>query len=162
MNRISRSIVFFLVPTILIVGNQPLPAQEIRTLAPETVATPFRNRYSHGKVVPDGAEWLITAGQTGSDADGNVGNGIEEQADFAMRNLFEIVRAAGMTSEDVIKMTIYFLNPADLPTIVAARNKYFGENFQPASTAIGVSALARPAYLVEVELIEAKIPDGKK
>ena len=140
-----------------IVGIQTTAAAEIRTLQPATVAAPFRNRYSHGKVIPDGAEWLITAGQTGSDADGNIGNGIEEQADLAMRNLFEIVRAAGMSSDDIVKMTIYFLDPAYLATIVAARNRYFGEDFAPASTAIGVSALARPEFLVEVELIAARV-----
>jgi enamine deaminase RidA (YjgF/YER057c/UK114 family) len=146
---------------IPIEGIQTASAAEIRTLQPATIAAPFRNRYSHGKVIPDGAEWLITAGQTGSDAEGNIGNGIEEQADFAMRNLFEIVREAGMSSDDVIKMTIYFRDPAHLSVIVAARNRYFGEDFAPASTAIGVSALARPEFLVEVELIAARLPpDG--
>jgi len=40
---------------------------------------------------------------------------------------------------------------------VEARNRYFGQDFRPASTAVGVSALARPEYLVEVEAIAARI-----
>ena len=116
------------------------------------------NRFSHGKVVPANAEWLYTAGQTGVDLDGTVGDGIEAQADLAMRNLYNILLDAGMVSDDVIKMTIYYVDPADLPVIVAARNKYFGEDFRPASTAVGVSALARPGYLVEVELVAARVP----
>ncbi len=79
-----------------------------------------------------------------------------------MRNLFNIVVAAGMSSEDVIKMTIYYLDPAHLPTIVAARNRYFGEDFRPASTAVGVAALANPAYLVEVELVAARVPENRE
>jgi 2-iminobutanoate/2-iminopropanoate deaminase len=158
MNILSKLLALSVVLSIPIEDSQTASAAEIRTLQPATVAAPFRNRYSHGKIVPDGAEWLVTAGQTGSDADGNIGNGIEEQADFAMRNLFEIVREAGMSSNDVVKMTIYFLDPAYLSVIVAARNRYFGEDFAPASTAIGVSALARPEFLVEVELIAARIP----
>jgi enamine deaminase RidA (YjgF/YER057c/UK114 family) len=55
-------------------------------------------------------------------------------------------------------MTIYYLDPAHLPIIVAARNRYFGEDFRPASTAVGVAALANPKYLVEVELIAARMP----
>jgi enamine deaminase RidA (YjgF/YER057c/UK114 family) len=132
---------------------------EIVTFNPETVPAPFKNRFSHGKLIPPGAEWLFTAGQTGRSPDGTIGEGIEEQADLAMRNLREIVKEAGMDSGDVVKMTIYYLDPAHLPIIVAARNRHFGENFRPASTAVGISALANPKYLVEVELVAAKMPD---
>jgi enamine deaminase RidA (YjgF/YER057c/UK114 family) len=158
MKTLLKLFALSVVLNIPIEGIQTASAAEIRTLQPATVAAPFQNRYSHGKIIPEGAEWLVTAGQTGSDAGGNIGNGIEEQADFAMRNLFEIVREARMSSDDVVKMTIYFLDPAHLSTIVAARNRYFGEDFAPASTAIGVSALARPEFLVEVELVAARMP----
>ena len=134
-------------------------AGEISTLNPETVPAPFKGRFSHGKVVPADAEWLFTAGQTGRRIDGTIGVGIEEQADLAMRNLYNIVIAAGMSSDDVIKMTIYYRDPQDLPAIIEARNKHFGADFKPTSTAVGVSALANPAYLVEVELVAAKVPE---
>ncbi len=133
----------------------------VQTLNPESLPAPFKNRFSHGKFVPADAEWLYTAGETGRDVDGRIGEGIEEQADFAMRNLYNIVIAAGMSSEDVIKMTIYYLDPAHLPIIVAARNRYFGEDFRPASTAVGVAALANSAYLVEVELVAARVPESR-
>ena len=54
-------------------------AGEITTLVPDTVPAPFKNRFSHGKIVPADAEWLITAGQTGRKIDGTIGDGIEEQ-----------------------------------------------------------------------------------
>ena len=38
--------------------------------------------------------------------------------------------------------------------------KFFGEHFQPTSTAVGVSALANEAYLVEVELVAARAPEA--
>ena len=76
-----------------------------------------------------------------------------------MKNLYNIVLEAGMASEDIVKMTIFYLDPAHLPVIVKARNHYFGDEFRPASTAVGVAALARPGYLVEVEAIAAKIPE---
>jgi enamine deaminase RidA (YjgF/YER057c/UK114 family) len=132
--------------------------EEITTLNPETVPKPYKNRFSHGKLVPAGAEWLFTAGQTGRDVEGNIGKGIEEQADWAMKNLYAIISEGGMDSEDVIKMTIYYIDPTHLPIIIAARNRYFGEDFRPGSTAVGVSALARPEYLVEVEAITARMP----
>jgi 2-iminobutanoate/2-iminopropanoate deaminase len=146
---------------VFLLSTSLLFAGEIETLNPESVPAPFKNRFSHGKLVPSEAEWLYTAGQTGRDVDGRIGVGIEEQADFAMRNLLNIVIAAGMSSEDVIKMTIYYLDPAHLPIIVAARNRYFGEDFRPASTAVGVAALANSAYLVEVELVAARVPESR-
>ena len=130
---------------------------EIVTLSPDSVVKPFKNRFSHGKLVPPNATWLVTAGQTGANVNGEIGESIEEQADQAMQNLYNIIREGGMDSEDVVKMTIYYLDPAYLPVIVAARNRYFGENFRPASTAVGVSALARPQMLVEVEAVAAKV-----
>lgn len=133
----------------------------VRTLNPDSVPAPFKNRFSHGKLVPANAEWLFTAGQTGRDIDGRIGDGIEEQADFVMRNLYNIVVDAGMTSDDVIKMTMFYLDPAHLPIIVAARNRYFGDDFRPASTAVGIAALANPAYLVEVELVAARVAESR-
>lgn len=138
-------------------AHTPLAA-DITTLAPEVVVAPFKNRFSHGKLIPAGAQWLITAGQTGVNRDGVIGKDIEQQADWAMKNLYAVIVEGGMDSEDVVKMTIYYLDPSHLQIIVAARNRYFGEDFRPASTAVGVSALARPEYLVEVEAIAAKIP----
>lgn len=154
MNRIFTTIALILITSLAFAG-------EVQTLNPDTLRAPFKNRFSHGKVVPGDAEWLYTAGQTGRDLDGSIGDGIEEQADFTMRNLYNIVVAAGMSSDDVIKMTIYYLDPAHLPIIVAARNRHFGENFRPTSTAVGVAALANPAYLVEVELVAARVPETR-
>ena len=148
-------IAFFLAPVSISAED----GQEVLTLNPASVPAPFKNRFSHGKLVPAGAEWLYTAGQTGRDIDGGIGDGIEEQSDFAMRNLHNIVLEAGMTSDDVIKMTIYYLDPEHLPVIVAARNRYFGDDFRPASTAVGIAALANPAYLLEVELVAARMPE---
>jgi len=145
--------------TTAILLMSPVFSGEITTLIPDTVPAPFKDRFSHGKVVPADAQWLFTAGQTGRRIDGTVGVGIQEQADLAMQNLYNIVIAAGMSSDDVIKM---YRDPKDLSAIIAARNKHFGADFKPASTAVGVSALANPDYLVEVELVAARVPDSGK
>ena len=100
---------------------------------------------------------MVTAGQTGVRVDGALSKDIEQQAAHAMHPLHSIIVEGGMTNDDVIKMTLYYLDPAHLPIIVEARNRYFGQDFRPASTAVGVSALARPEYLVEVEAIAAKM-----
>lgn len=159
MNVLSKALALAAVTLLLGVTAKSVETKGIRTLAPEALPIPYKNRFSHGKLIPAGAEWLITAGQTGVNLDGKAGEGIEEQADWAMKNLYNIVVDAGMDADDVLKMTIYYLDPEFLPIIVSARNRYFGANFRPASTAVGVSALARPDFLVEVELIAARMPE---
>ena len=158
MRALLTALVGALILTTPVLADE---AGEVVTFNPETLPAPYKNRFSHGQLVPPGAQWLFTAGQTGRDTDGSIGEGIEQQAELAMRNLHVIVREAGMTSDDVVKMTIYYLDPAHLPVIIAARNRHFGEDFKPTSTAVGVSTLARPQYLVEVELTAAKMPENE-
>jgi enamine deaminase RidA (YjgF/YER057c/UK114 family) len=97
MNRTYLALALTLLVSIASAG-------EVKTLNPESVPAPFKNRFSHGKFVPAAAEWLYTAGQTGRDLDGRIGDGIEEQADFAMRNLYNIVLEAGMSPDAPFKL----------------------------------------------------------
>lgn len=127
----------------------------ITTLDPPTIFRP--NRYSHGKVVPMDAQMLFTAGQVGSDVNGVYLEGIEAQADQAFSNLYDVVKAAGMGPENVLKITMYYLKREDIGVIIAARDKYFGEGFRPNSTALVVKSLAGAQILVEVEAIAAKV-----
>lgn len=134
----------------------PSSAQEsgIITLDPPTIAKP--NRYAMGKLAPAGMEVLITAGQVGSDKDGNYGVGIEEHADIAFRNLYEVVKAAGMGPENIMKINLFYTEREFIGTIMEARNRYFGQDFRPAQTALVVKSLASERILVEVEAIAAK------
>jgi len=68
-----------------------------------------------------------------------------------------VVKAAGMDSENVLKITIFYLEREHIGIIINARNKYFGEDFRPNSTALVVKSLANERILVEVEAIAAKV-----
>ena len=127
----------------------------IITLDPPIILRPAR--YSHGKVVPMDAQMLFTAGQVGSDINGKYYDTIEEQADQAFKNLYDVVKAAGMDSENVLKITMFYLHREHIGIIINARNKYFGEDFRPNSTALVVKSLANEKILVEVEAIAAKV-----
>lgn len=133
-------------------------SEGIITLDPPSINRPAR--YSHGKVVPMNAQMLFTAGQVGADVNGVYAQGIEAQADQAFKNLYAVVKAAGMDSENVLKITMFYLKREDIGVIIAARDKYFGEGFRPNSTALVVASLAGPQILVEVEAIAAKVPQG--
>jgi enamine deaminase RidA (YjgF/YER057c/UK114 family) len=62
--------------------------------------------------------------------------------------------AADATPADVAKITIYVVDysPEDRPAINAARSELFGDEL-PASTLVGVQALAAPDIRIEVEAV---------
>lgn len=133
-------------------------SQELRgvvTLDPASV--PAAASYAHGKLVSEQAKLLITAGQIGRNADGELGQDIEQQAEYAMRNLRAVVEEAGMGPEDVLKLTMFYLRVEDIRPIMEARQRVFGEDFRPASTALVVQSLASPNLLVEVDAIAARL-----
>lgn len=154
-----------LVMVLAVVASVQVLAQEsgdgivvrdgITTIDPPTVRRP--GGYALGKMVPMDADILFTAGQVGVDLDGNYGETLEEQADLAMKNLYEVIKAAGMGPENVLKMTMFYLNVEDISVIWAARQRVFGDDFRPGSTALVVKSLAGPHLLVEIEAIAAKV-----
>jgi enamine deaminase RidA (YjgF/YER057c/UK114 family) len=112
--------------------------------------------YTHAVAV-EGGRSVFIAGQVAFDKDGNVvGKGnLRAQTDQALDNLVAALAVAGATPADVVKLNTYIVNykPADLPIIREARARLFeGENL-PASTLIGVQALAMEDLLIEIEAI---------
>jgi enamine deaminase RidA (YjgF/YER057c/UK114 family) len=58
--------------------------------------------------------------------------------------------AVGGTLDDVVSLTIYFLNRADLPAIQRLRARHFKAGAAPASILIQVAGLVIPEFLVEL------------
>ena len=111
--------------------------------------------YSHGIEVPPNARWLYIAGQVGAGADGKPKEGVEAQTEQAWRNLKDVLAAAGMSMENVVKITTYLTDENSIAAYRAGRAEHLG-NFRPASTLVIVKRLADPKWLVEVEAIAAK------
>jgi 2-iminobutanoate/2-iminopropanoate deaminase len=121
---------------------------------PSTVAAPA-SRYSHGIEVKPNARWLHISGQVGTLSDGKVAKGGAAQAEACWSNIVNILKAAGMSVEDLVKITTYVCNTADIAAVRIARDKVIG-NARPASTLIVAAALASPDWLIEIEAIAAK------
>lgn len=121
---------------------------------PDTIAPPLA-AYSHGIEVPPDARVLHTAGQVGILPDGTTPEGIEAQTEATWANLMAILESAGMGIDDVVKVTTYVTNVEDFWPMAKVRAKFFGDA-RPASTGIVVKALAKPEWLVEVDLVAAK------
>jgi len=77
------------------------------------------------------------------------------QAAQAMRNVGLALAAAGASYADVVKITTYVVDykPEHRAVIGAARAPFFSGRPPPASTLLGVSALALSEWLVEIEAI---------
>jgi 2-iminobutanoate/2-iminopropanoate deaminase len=106
--------------------------------------------YSQG-VVANG--FLFTAGQIALDpaAGKIVDGGIVEQTDQVMKNLDEVLRAAGASWGDVVKTTVYLHDLAHFPTVNEIYGKWLG-SARPARSTVQVPALPRGA-MVEIDAV---------
>jgi reactive intermediate/imine deaminase len=68
------------------------------------------------------------------------------------RNMERILAAAGAGFADVLRVTVYLTDVDDRARINPVRQEYFGAA-RPASTLIGVAALAVPGMKVEIEAV---------
>jgi len=117
----------------------------------------FQNpAYSH-VVIGSGARTIYTAGQVSMDEYGAVvGAGdLAAQTTQVMRNIGLALAAAGASYGDVVKITTYVINykPEHRAIIAQARAPFFSGREPPASTLVGVSALASSDWLVEIEAV---------
>jgi reactive intermediate/imine deaminase len=99
-------------------------------------------------------KFLFVAGQTSRDMQGNtVGIGdVRAQTRQIMENIGKILRDAGGTYDDVVKISMFLTDLKDLPTILEVRSEFLKDN-KPASTA--VQAGLRKDALLEIEVIAA-------
>lgn len=121
---------------------------------PPTIHAPAG--YSHLARVR-GGPLLFIAGQVALDVEGNlVGpDDYTAQAEQVFTNLRAALTAAGASFRDVAKITYFVRDLAHLPEIRAVRDRFLEPGLRPASTAVGVCALARPDLLIEIEAVAA-------
>ncbi len=116
---------------------------------------PIPAAYSHVAVAA-GTRLVFVAGQVSEDARGNiVGPGdMAAQARQAFANVGRALAAGGARPDQVAKITIFVAQyrREHLPVIEAGRVALFGDH-KPADTLVGVAALSRPDYLIEVDAI---------
>ena len=127
----------------------------IRVINPTTIAAPPSN-FVHAVEVPAGARTLYISGQTGVNADGSIPEGTNEQADIAWQNLIEIIKAADMGVENIVKIIVLVTDASDNTVAREKRTQYAGQ-YQGTSTFMVVAGLANPKLKFEIEAIAAKI-----
>ena len=100
-----------------------------------------------------GGRHVFVAGQVALDTGFGLvgGDDLGEQTKAAMRNVGLALEAAGAGWDDVVRRTIYTLRPTEYETITAAIDEVTGGAAHPAQTILGVTGLAVPGLLIEIE-----------
>ena len=84
-------------------------------------------------------------------ATGEMVEGIEAQAKQALTNLRNVLAAAGLSTKNVIKTTVFLADLKDFPTVNAIYESFFLAPY-PARSCVQVAGIPKGA-LVEIECI---------
>lgn len=96
--------------------------------------------------------YLYCSGQLGLDpSSGDLAEGIEAQADRALRNLGAVLDAAGCTWGDVVKTTIFLADIGDFAAVNVVYAGYMPDP-PPARSTFAVAALPKGAR-VEIDAV---------
>ena len=97
---------------------------------------------------------LFLAGQVAYDEKGNPAhpNDFVAQARAVFQAVKAQVEAGGGTMQSIVKVNTYLTDIRRRAELVAVREEFFGKK-GPASTLVGVTALAQPDWMIEVEAI---------
>ncbi len=107
--------------------------------------------FSH-VAIAEGTRVIHLAGQLGLNPDFSlVADDLYGQTVGAMRNVGIALSAAGAGWDDVVRRTIYTTEPTAYETISAAIDEVTGGAADPAQTIVGVTGLAVPGCLIEIE-----------
>jgi len=132
----------------------------VRHFNPAGVWAPNGRAFNQGVIQPEGHVIHVT-GQVAWDWD-SVVIGVGDAA-AQLRKSFEnvetILAEVGGTLADIVSITIYFLDRADLPAIQQIRAEFFAAETAPASILIQVPGLVVPELLVEVVPIAVVPPE---
>ncbi|MEI7929991.1 MAG: RidA family protein [Actinomycetes bacterium] len=123
-----------------------------KKINPESLAPAIG--FSHAVVV-NGGTLVFLAGQTALNKAGVIeGKGIVEQFEKVITNLLTALKESGGTADNLVKLNIYAVDPADYRAnsreIGKIWQRLIGKNF-PAMTLVGVTRLWDEEALLEIE-----------
>ena len=130
-----------------------------RFINPKTLAKPPGYTYAVETTGPGRTVYL--AGQLGLDLDNKL---VGEPGDFraqcakAFENLGYALASVGATFAEVVKINSYFTDMSHIGIFREVRDAFLNTKAPPASTAVAISALARPGALFEIEAIAVLPP----
>ncbi len=128
-----------------------------KSVDPQQVAKSYydqHNGYSEAVVITSGSHKTIyISGQIGDGPD------LETQMRSAIEKLKVLLDSMGASTSDIVKMNTYIVgyDEAQLEDFRKVRKELLGDEKMPASTLVGVQALAKKDWLIEIDAV-AVIP----
>jgi enamine deaminase RidA (YjgF/YER057c/UK114 family) len=115
--------------------------------------------YTHVVTIEGGARLVFFAGQLGVDTSGRFAGGerdFKAQTVQAFENLKSALASVGAGFEQLVKINNFIVDiERNMGAFREIRDRYLVSSALPASTTIGVPALARPGALFEIEAVAA-------
>lgn len=145
----------------LLIGLLPIPGLaelEIKRFNPEGMSQPVG--YSQVVTVKGPGKMIFLGGKAGIYPDDTFPESLAEQSALTFENISRALEAAGATPADVVDIEIFIVDLANVdptPVYQGVRN-FFPAGHKPTSMVIGVSALAYPGLLVEIN-VKAIVPE---
>jgi len=134
----------------------------VQGINPEGFWGPHGRGFSQVVVQPPGRTVHVT-GQVAFDADNRViapGDALA-QARVCFDHCRRVLEFVGATLDDVVSLTVLYVDPADLPAIQRARSEVYVTPNAPVSILYQVAGLTEPGLLVEVAPI-AVLPEPER
>ena len=125
---------------------------EKRPINPWTWQTPYH--FSQAWKIDKCQSMVFVSGQASLSSEGEIlhQDNFEGQVHVTMQNIKTVLDHAGASLEDVIRLGIFITDMENFPSFVNMLGEYFSGE-KPANTVLGVSSLALPGLLIEVEAI---------
>ncbi|QDL97360.1 RidA family protein [Rhodopseudomonas palustris] len=126
----------------------------MRVLQPDGWARP--RGFSHGVAFSGPGQWLVLAGQTGTNDQGEYeSDDLAAQVGAALRRVMRLLADAGAGPEHIVRLTWYLTSRAEYEAagagIGAAWKETLGRHFPP-STLLYIDGLVDPRAKVELEV----------
>jgi len=134
-------------------GARPA-ALRVRQVSSERVSEPAGPTYSNCLVA---GNMVFLAGMTAGDGQGGMaGNGTPHgQARQCLLKIRRMLKAAGCSMKDVVKLTVYVTDIGIRPDVSRARSEFFSPPM-PCSTLVEVKGLADPRFVIEIDATAVK------
>jgi enamine deaminase RidA (YjgF/YER057c/UK114 family) len=129
-----------------------VPSSSPSFASPDGLSSP--PGYSHVVSIPSG-RLVWTSGQVAMDGDGSIvaAGDWGGQARAVFQNVTTALAAAAAGWSDVVKLTFFVVDVAELATIRAVRDEFIDRTRPPTSSLVQVAGLVHPDLLLEVEAV---------